>query len=79
MIFLPWLRKRLEAAGVTFKRIHIQSLADLKGMGQDIVINSTGNRARHLLDVKDQAMEPVRGQTIFVKTGYNKISSQEAR
>ncbi|KAL1623329.1 hypothetical protein SLS56_008329 [Neofusicoccum ribis] len=63
----------LEAAGVVFKRVSVRSLADLKGMGHDILINATGWGSRFLRDVSDQDVEQVRGQTVLVKSDYDKI------
>lgn len=73
MKFLPWLRKQLEETGVTFKRANVESLADLKGMGHEVLINASGWGARFLKDVADQEVEQVRGQTVLVKTDYNKL------
>ncbi|GME62498.1 aromatic amino acid aminotransferase [Neofusicoccum parvum] len=72
-VFLPWLRGQLEASGVVFKRVSVRSLADLKGMGHDILINATGWGSRFLRDVSDQDVEQVRGQTVLVKSDYDKI------
>ncbi|KAH8888006.1 nucleotide-binding domain-containing protein [Thozetella sp. PMI_491] len=71
--FLPWMRSRLEANGVQFKRMHVRALSDLRGMGHDVLINATGVGARYLADVKDMQMQEVRGQTVLVKTNYDKI------
>ncbi|RDW64636.1 hypothetical protein BP6252_10287 [Coleophoma cylindrospora] len=73
MIFLPWLRKRLEANGVVFQRQTVTSLRELAHTQQDVIVNCTGVGSRHLTDVHDAAMEPVRGQTVLVKSGYNKL------
>lgn len=72
-VYLVWLRKRLEASGVKFKRLTVNSLADLRGMGHDILINASGVGARHLKDVADQRMQEVRGQTVLVESKFNKI------
>ncbi|KAJ9143110.1 Nucleotide-binding domain-containing protein [Pleurostoma richardsiae] len=73
MIFLPWLRKRLEANGVKFLRANVTSLSQLKDMGHNILINATGVGAKYLQDVKDQQMQEVRGQTVLVKSDFDKI------
>lgn len=70
-IFLPWMRNRLEGAGVKFLRANVTSLGDLKDMGHQILINATGNGAKHLSDVKDEKVVPVRGQTVLVKSPSN--------
>lgn len=60
-VYLVWLRKRLESSGVKFQRLTVNSLADLRGMGHDVLINATGVGARHLRDVADARMQEVRG------------------
>lgn len=71
--FLPWIRKRLEASGVVFKRATVRSVADLKGMGHDVLINASGSGPKTLTDIKDDSMVLVRGQTCLVKSSYDKI------
>ncbi|KAL5363215.1 hypothetical protein BJX96DRAFT_167299 [Aspergillus floccosus] len=56
-VFLPWLRWKLEGLGVEFKRMYITSLAD----------------AHKLVDVADKNIDLVRGQTIIVKSNYDKV------
>ncbi|KAL2867608.1 FAD-dependent oxidoreductase [Aspergillus lucknowensis] len=72
-IFLPWLRKKLEASGVKFVRKDIKSLSDMKGFGHEVLVNATGFGARFLEDVADQNVQQIRGQTVLVKTGHDKI------
>lgn len=72
-IFLPWLRQRLEDSGVTFKRKHLSSLSEAKSQGQDILVNATGYGPKFLEDIRDQDVQLVRGQTLHVKSNYNKI------
>ncbi len=72
-VFLPWLRKRLEVAGVKFVRKDLKSLSDLKGFGHEVLVNATGFGARFLADVADQGVKQIRGQTVLVKTGHDKI------
>ncbi|KAJ0271084.1 hypothetical protein CBS470a_013319, partial [Colletotrichum nupharicola] len=71
--YLAWVRNRLEATGVKFQRLSVNSLSDLRGMGHDLLINCTGVGARYLTDVADLDMQEVRGQTILVKSDFNKI------
>ncbi|KAI0188259.1 nucleotide-binding domain-containing protein [Astrocystis sublimbata] len=78
-VFLPWMRNRLEANGVKFKRVNVRALSDLKEMGHDILINATGVGARYLEDVKDMQMTEVRGQTVLVKTNYPKIWTRRGK
>jgi D-amino-acid oxidase len=71
--FLPWLAKRLKNSGVTFLRKNVGSLAELKSLGYDVLVNATGCGSKFLRDVADLNVQQVRGQTILVKTDYNKI------
>ncbi|KAI9038305.1 uncharacterized protein KD926_010961 [Aspergillus affinis] len=73
MVFLPWLRSKLEATGVKFQRTTVRSLADLKGIGHDILINAAGIGPLRLEDVKDTNVQEVRGQTILVKSKFGKL------
>ncbi|KAK4943901.1 hypothetical protein LTR10_016617 [Elasticomyces elasticus] len=73
MVFLPWLRQKLEASGVKFKRVSVTSLDALKGIEHDILINATGGGPLHLTDVRDQNVQEVRGQTVVVKSKYDKL------
>ena len=73
MTFLPWLRERLEKNGVRFLRANVTSLGQLKDMGHDVLINATGIGARYLEDVMDQKVIEVRGQTVLVKSDFDKI------
>ncbi|KAH8432770.1 FAD-dependent oxidoreductase [Aspergillus melleus] len=73
MVFLPWLRSKLEATGVKFQRATVRSLADLKEMGHDILINAAGIGPLRLKDVKDTKVQEVRGQTILVKSKFDKL------
>jgi hypothetical protein len=72
-ILLPWLRRRLEATGVQFERATVRSLADLKGMGHDMLINASGSGPMYLKDVKDDTMSPVRGQTVLVRSNFDEL------
>lgn len=73
MTFLPWLRRKLEASGVKFERVAVTSLEALSGMDHDILINATGAGPLHLTDVQDKNVEEVRGQTVLVKSKYDKL------
>lgn len=72
-VFLPWLRSRLEASGVVFKRANIDSLAEARSFGHDILVNATGFGPKFLSDVKDQYVQQVRGQIVHVKSTFDKI------
>ncbi|OJJ42398.1 hypothetical protein ASPZODRAFT_20515 [Penicilliopsis zonata CBS 506.65] len=66
-VFLPWMAARLQAQGVRFQRLKVTSLAQLQGMGHDILINASGYGSKTLLDVQDSAMLPVRLQSAIIK------------
>lgn len=70
--FLPWIRQRLEATGVKFMRANVKSLSELRGIGHDVLINATGAGPKFLADVKDDKVQQVRGQTVLVKSSYDK-------
>ncbi|KAH6662533.1 FAD dependent oxidoreductase [Halenospora varia] len=72
-VFLPWMRGQLESSGVAFKRCNFKSLSELSGLGHDILINATGTGSGFLTDVKDPNVQQVRGQTILVRSNFDKI------
>ncbi|RKK11967.1 hypothetical protein BFJ66_g10922 [Fusarium oxysporum f. sp. cepae] len=65
--FLDWLYERLKARGIKFKRACVYSLADLKGMGHDVLINASGIGAENLKDVMEKNLTPWRLQTVVAK------------
>lgn len=65
--FLDWLYERLKARGIKFKRARVYSLADLKGMGHDVLINASGIGAENLKDVMEKNLTPWRLQTVVAK------------
>lgn len=72
-VFLPWLAKRLKDSGVTFLRKDVKTLRELKGLGHDVLVNATGWGSKFLHDVSDRNLQQVRGQTILVKSNFDKI------
>ncbi|MEV1330451.1 FAD-dependent oxidoreductase [Micromonospora costi] len=62
-VHLPWLRGRLESAGVPLRAARVGDLAEAFE-GADVVVNCTGLGAREL--VHDGTLTPVRGQVIVV-------------
>lgn len=72
-VFLPWFRTKLEKSGVKFKRMDLKSLSDARKLGHDILVNATGLGSLRLQDVQDQDLEMIRGQTVVVKSSYNKL------
>ncbi|KAK3303719.1 uncharacterized protein B0T15DRAFT_439495 [Chaetomium strumarium] len=56
-VFLPWVRKKLEDAGVRFQRIStVESLEELKTFGHGILIDASGLVSRTMLDVRDEEL-----------------------
>ncbi|KAH6873429.1 hypothetical protein B0T10DRAFT_588801 [Thelonectria olida] len=70
-VFLKWMRARLEARGVEFQRVDIQSLDDLKGRGHDILVNASGASSKQLGGVADKSLIPIRLQSIIVEKKYD--------
>lgn len=72
VFLLPWLRGRLEGRGVGFVRSVVNSLDEASQItGDRIVVNASGVGARELAD--DEAVRPVRGQTLFLKTAFEEM------
>ncbi|KIY02259.1 uncharacterized protein Z520_02397 [Fonsecaea multimorphosa CBS 102226] len=72
--FIAWLRGRLESRGVVFKRLIVRSLADLKDMGHDVLINATAYGSVALEDVRETRMVTVKQQNIRIRMpGYNRL------
>ncbi|CAH0021052.1 unnamed protein product [Clonostachys rhizophaga] len=65
--FLTWLYERLQARGIKFRRTRVSSLADLKGLGHDILINASGIGAENLKDVMEKNLTPWRLQCVVAK------------
>ncbi|MET9254808.1 FAD-dependent oxidoreductase [Streptomyces sp. NPDC003717] len=61
---LPWLRRRLEAAGGVVQERAVADLAEA-GAEAPVVVNCTGLGAREL--VPDASVRPVRGQLVVVE------------
>lgn len=73
-VFLPWLRKKLEADGVRFQRIGtVTSLGEINGMGlgHDVLINASGAASLTLEDVRDEGVVVDRTYTVVVKLEYD--------
>ena len=70
---LPWLRQRLESSGVRFRRMTFSSLSEVKVQGHDVLVNATGGGPKFLEDIRDDNVQLIRGQTLHVKSNYDKI------
>ena len=76
LVLLPWLKTKLEEKGVKFIRKEIKSLEEAKEIANaKIIINASGVGAKEL--ASDDAVRPVRGQTMFVKTDFNQLFMRE--
>ncbi|KAH6973845.1 hypothetical protein BKA56DRAFT_634751 [Ilyonectria sp. MPI-CAGE-AT-0026] len=71
-VFLKWMKARLEARGVAFKRMSIQNFDELKGFGHDILINASGASSKHLPSVADKTLIPCRLQSIVLEKKWDK-------
>ncbi|RFU36281.1 hypothetical protein B7463_g12, partial [Scytalidium lignicola] len=77
-IFLPWIKKQLDAKGVKFIRKEVASIEEARKLtGARIIVNASGVGAKKL--VGDEAVRPVRGQTMFVKTPFRELFIRDGR
>ncbi|KAH6986423.1 FAD dependent oxidoreductase [Ilyonectria sp. MPI-CAGE-AT-0026] len=73
-IFLLWLHQRLTDRGVKFIRTKVNSLADLKGLGHDVLINASGLGSEKLRDVQEKNLVPMRLQCVVAKAdNYDRL------
>lgn len=70
-VFLKWMRARLEARGVEFKRMMIRGLDDLKGLGHHVLVNASGASSKHLLGVSDSTLVHCRLQSIVMEKKWD--------
>lgn len=70
-VFIKWLRARLEARGVAFRRMSVESLHQLKDLGHDILINAAGAGSKRLTDVSDSTLVPFRLQSLVIEKEYD--------
>lgn len=59
--------------GVQFKRMTLNSLSEARSLGHDVLVNATGFGSLTLNDVRDQNVELIRGQTMLVRSNYDKL------
>jgi glycine/D-amino acid oxidase-like deaminating enzyme len=70
-VFLPWMRKQLQDAGVKFQRNNtVKSLEELECFGHDILINASGLASRELQDVLDLEVTMDRTYATVVTSSY---------
>ena len=76
LLLLPWLKRDLDAKGVEFVRAEISSFDEARRLaGAKVIVNASGVGARKLAG--DEAVRPVRGQTMFVKTDFAEVIMRE--
>lgn len=66
------MRRRLEQSGVLFKRRSLKSLSEARHLGHDVLINASGLGPAEMTDVRDDQMDPLKGQIMIVKCDYDK-------
>ncbi|BGP13373.1 D-amino acid oxidase [Rhodosporidiobolus nylandii] len=70
--YIVSLARQLRSCGVTFGRASVNSLDDAftlpSGAHADIVVNATGLGAKSIAGIEDPLVEPIRGQTVLVKS-----------
>jgi glycine/D-amino acid oxidase-like deaminating enzyme len=76
LLLLPWLKRKLEERGVNFVRKEVGNLDEARKITQaKILVNASGVGAKEL--ASDDAVRPVRGQTMFVKTDFDQVFMRE--
>lgn len=68
------LLKECLALGVQTERKTLESVDECFADGADVLINATGLGAKHLKGVEDELVEPIRGQTVLIKTDHVRCS-----
>lgn len=68
-IYLPWLKAHAQNLGITFIHRGFTSLADLRSLRVDLIVNCAGLGAREL--VPDPFVRPMRGQLLHVENTLN--------
>ncbi|KAH9208396.1 FAD dependent oxidoreductase [Leptodontidium sp. 2 PMI_412] len=64
LVFLPWLKEKLIAKGVKFIRAKVKNIEEASSITKSkVIVNASGVGARILAG--DEAVVPVRGQTMF--------------
>ncbi|KAF5572425.1 FAD dependent oxidoreductase [Fusarium pseudocircinatum] len=69
-VFLKWLKARLAARGVQFKRMAIRDLHELRHLGHDILINASGANARFLPSISEKSLVPIRLQSVVIERDW---------
>ena len=76
LILLPWLKRKLVGKGIRFIRREVKSIDEAREVTKArVIVNASGVGAKLLAG--DNAVTPVRGQTMFVKTDFDKLVMRE--
>ncbi len=76
LLLLPWLKRKLEERGVNFLRKEVRNLDEARNITQaKILVNASGVGAKEL--ASDDAVQPVRGQSMFIKTDFDQLFMRE--
>ncbi|BGP29483.1 D-amino acid oxidase [Rhodotorula toruloides] len=65
--YCQYLARELQKLGATFERRTVTSV-EQAFEGADLVVNATGLGAKSIAGIDDQAAEPIRGQTVLIKS-----------
>lgn len=68
-VYLPWLKAHAQSLGITFIQRTFTSLAELRSLPVDLIVNCAGLGAREL--VPDPFVRPMRGQLLHVENTLN--------
>lgn len=58
--------------------MNLNSLSDACSLGHDVLVNATGFGSLTLADVLDEDVDMIRGQTMVVKSDYNKLFMRDS-
>ena len=76
LLLLPWLKENLLAKGAKFMRADVKSFDDARRITKaKVIVNASGVGAKSLAG--DEAVRPVRGQTMFLKTDFEELVMRE--
>ncbi|BGP22281.1 D-amino acid oxidase [Rhodotorula toruloides] len=71
--YCQYLARELQKLGATFERRTVTSV-DQAFEGADLVVNASGLGAKSIAGIDDQAAEPIRGQTVLVKSSCQRCT-----
>ena len=66
-MYTHWLWQQCLALGVSRERRTLSSLHEATTAQTAVIVNATGLGAKTLTDVRDEAVEPIRGQVVLVR------------